>query len=145
MAEATAVAAACRQIAAAVGPGPWIVQEQVRPGSELLVGGRRDETFGPVVAVGLGGFLAEAVADVSVALAPLSLSTAERLVPLGVRARLMPGYRGLPPWDAAAPASALVAIGRILADHPRVREIDVNPLVVRGDSAVAVDALVLLD
>ena len=145
VASEAAVAAACRQIAAAVGPGPWIVQEQVPPGAELLVGGRRDETFGPVVAVGLGGFLAEAVADVSVALAPLSLSTAERLVPLGVRARLMPGYRGLPAWEPAAPASALVGIGRILADHPRVREIDVNPLVVRGDSAVAVDALVLLD
>ena len=140
-----AVASACRQVAAAVGAGPYIVQEQAPPGTELLVGGRRDETFGPVAAVGLGGFLAEAVGDVSVALAPLSRAAAARLVPLGLRGRLMAGYRGLPAWEAAGVASALVAIGRILADHPRVREIDVNPLIVRGDTVVAVDALVLLD
>ena len=138
------VAQACRRISAGVGPGPLVVQQQVARGVELLVGARRDETFGPVVAVGLGGFLAEAVGDVSVALAPVSATTAARLVPLGLRGRLMAGYRGLPAWDAAVVAPALVAVGRILADHPRVREIDVNPLVALADGAVAVDALVVL-
>ena len=145
MRSAEALRQACRAIAARAGGEGFLIQEQLTRGIELLVGGRRDESFGPVVAVGTGGFWAEAVRDVSLALAPLSLDEARGLVPEGLRARLMGGYRGLPSWDVEPVARALVAVGRALADHPRVREIDVNPLIVRGGDAVAVDALVLLD
>jgi acetyltransferase len=136
---------ACRSVAAATNSAAFIVQAQVARGAELLVGGRRDETFGPVVAVGMGGFLAEAVRDVSLALAPLPLDEACALVPLGLRGRLMAGYRGWPAWEAEPVGRALVAVGRLLADHPRVREIDVNPLIARGAEAVAVDALLILE
>jgi acetyltransferase len=136
---------ACESVAGRAGSDAFIVQAQVARGTELLVGGRRDDSFGPVVAVGMGGFLAEAVRDVSLALAPLSLEEACELVPQGLRGRLMAGYRGLPAWEAAPAARALVAVGRALADHSRIREIDVNPLIVRGAEAVAVDALVILD
>ncbi len=98
-----------------------------------------------MVVVGLGGFLAEAVGDVSLALAPVAIDTARAIAPAGLRRRLASGYRGLPGWEAEPVARALVGIGRVLADHPRVREIDVNPLIVQGSEAVAVDALVVLD
>jgi acetyltransferase len=139
------VSRAWATIAGHVGGGPVLVQEQVSRGSELLAGGRRDEGFGPVVVVGLGGFLAEAVGDVSLALAPVAIDTARAIAPAGLRRRLASGYRGLPGWEAEPVARAVVGIGRVLADHPRVREIDVNPLIVRGSEAVAVDALVVLD
>jgi acyl-CoA synthetase (NDP forming) len=134
-----------RSIGERTGCATFLVQEQVAQASELLVGGRRDEVFGPVVLVGLGGFLTEVVRDISLALAPLSLEAASDLVPLGLRGRLISGYRGLPAWEPEPVARALVAIGHILTDHPRVREVDVNPLLVRGPDAVAVDALVVLD
>jgi acetyltransferase len=135
---------ACGAILDRLGAGLLLVQEQIPAGTELLLGGRRDEIFGPVVLVGTGGFLAEAIRDVSLALAPLDGDLAEALVGEGLRRRLVLGYRGLPPWEPHTVGSALCAIGRLLGEHPRVREVDVNPLIARGAEAVAVDALVLV-
>src|SRR5262249_28128586 len=87
---------AAAQRLVARGHAELLVQEQVPGFVELLVGGRQDPTFGAIVVVGLGGFLAEAVRDVSTALAPLSIDEARALVGEGVRARLFGGYRGLP-------------------------------------------------
>ena len=135
---------ACRAMIERMGKHPLLIQEQVEPGTELLVGARRDETFGPLVAVGSGGFLADALRDVSMALAPVAAEEAMSLVAQGLRARLMRGYRGMPGWQPEPVAHALMALGRVLLDHPRVSEIDVNPLIVRDDRAVAVDALVIV-
>jgi len=139
------VRAACHAIAARTGETAFVVQAQVPPGAELLLGGQRDPIFGSVALVGIGGFLAEAVRDVSLALAPLSLEVAQTLVLLGLRSRLVSGYRGLPAWDVEPVARGLVAVGSVLVDHPRIREIDVNPVIARGSDAIAVDALVILD
>ena len=127
-----------------LGHRPLLVQEHVEGGIELLIGGRQDPGFGPLVVVGTGGFLTEAVRDVSTALAPVSLEEARALVGEGLRARLLAGYRGVPAASAEPVALALVAVGALLADYPRVGEVDVNPLIVRGGDAVAVDALVIL-
>ena len=143
--DAAALGEAYRTVTRRVRHPVVLVQQQMPPGSEILVGGRRDETFGALVAVATGGFLAEAIRDAALALAPLGLDEARELVPLGLRGRLMAGYRGLPGWEPEPVARALVAVGRVLADHPRVREIDVNPLIARNADAVAVDALVMLD
>ncbi len=123
---------------------PLLIQEHVGAGIELLIGGRQDPVFGPLVAVGIGGFLAEAVRDLSTALAPLSLEEARTLVGQGPRARLLAGYRGLPGGGSEAAARALVAVGALLAEQPRVAELDVNPLIIRGEQAIAVDALVIV-
>ncbi len=95
--------------------------------------------------VGTGGFLTEAVRDVSTALAPVSLEEARTLVRQGLRARLLSGYRGLPPASSEPVARALVAVGALLADYPRVTELDLNPVIARGAEAVAVDALLILE
>ncbi len=142
--DAAAVAQACRTMAARLGDQGFVLQEQVPAGIELLVGGRRDDSFGPVVAAGTGGFFAEALRDVSLGLAPLGPDEAQALVVQGLRGRLLGGYRGLPVSSGKPAAVALVAIGRLLEDEPSIREVDVNPLIVRGEDAVAVDALVIL-
>jgi acetyltransferase len=142
--DGSAVREACRAMAERVGSSEFVVQEQHGPATELLVGGRRDDAFGAVVAVGLGGFWAEAVRDVGIALAPLGLEEAEMLAASGIRERLLKGYRGLPAWSPAAIAGAMVAVGAVLEEHARVQELDVNPIMVEGSVAVAVDALVIV-
>ncbi|MEK7878459.1 MAG: acetate--CoA ligase family protein, partial [candidate division NC10 bacterium] len=138
------VVLACRFAAARVGPARFLIQEQVEPGVELLMGGRQDPTFGPVVLVGTGGILAEAVQDVSLGLAPLDPEEAREMLVAGVRARLLQGYRGMPACDAGPLVRILLTLGRLLAACPRIAELDLNPVIARGGSAVAVDSLIIL-
>jgi hypothetical protein len=123
----------------------FVVQEQVGRGVEILIGGRRDETFGPLVAAGAGGILAEAVRDVALRLVPLALGEARAMLADGVRARLLAGPRGLPRDEADALPRAIVAVATLLAGAPRVLEVDLNPMIVWGGGAVAVDAAVILE
>jgi hypothetical protein len=120
------------------------VQRQVARGVELLVGARRDETFGPVVAFGTGGVLTEVLRDVSLRLAPVAADEAEEMLGEGLRARLLAGPRGLAPVEPAAVIRAIVAVGALIAATPRIVEIDVNPLIASGAEVVAVDAVVIV-
>jgi acyl-CoA synthetase (NDP forming) len=121
-----------------------LVQERVPAGAELLVGARRDPVFGPLVAVGTGGILAEAVRDVSLALAPLASDEARAILRDGLRSRLLAGVRGRPACDDAPLVEIIVAIGELIAAAARVVEIDVNPVIAAGARAVAVDAVVIV-
>jgi acetyltransferase len=139
-----AVREACDAMAAR-GMTGFVVQEQVGRGVEILVGGRRDETFGPLVAAGAGGILAEAIRDVALRLVPLDLDEARAMLADGVRARLLAGPRGLPRDEADALPRAIVAVATLLAGAPRVLEVDLNPMIVWDGSAVAVDAAVIVE
>lgn len=111
---------------------------------ELLVGMRRDEQFGTVLAFGLGGIFTEALRDVAFALAPVDAADAEDLIDgLGAQ-RLLGPVRGLPRVDRQSLVRVIRAVGQMAADHPEIREIDVNPLLVSGTRLVAADALVVL-
>ena len=129
---------------ARLGPGPVLVQETVPAGAEWLVGGRQDPIFGPVVVVGLGGIFAELVRDVSLGLGPLDDDEARAMLGEGCRGRLLAGFRDLPPADADSFARVVVAVGDLLVAHPEVAELDLNPLSVRGDRLVAIDARILV-
>jgi acetyl-CoA synthetase len=140
-----ALTRAVRALEARLGPGPLLVQEEVPRGLELLVGGRRDPSFGPTVLVGLGGVLAELLREVSVGLAPLAPETARAMLVEGRRVALLRGFRGAAAVDEGALADVLVGIGNLLADHAAIVELDLNPLIASGGRLVAVDALVLVD
>jgi acetyltransferase len=142
--DAPDVRAACADLTARTGATRFVVQERVGPGVELLAGGRRDEVFGPVVAVGTGGVLAEVVRDVSFRLAPLREGDAAAMLREGMRARLLAGPRGLPAVEDAPLVGVLEAIGALLVAEPRILEVDVNPVIAAGTAAVAVDALVIV-
>lgn len=118
--------------------------EDVAAGFELLVGARRDPRFGPVVAVAAGGLHAETLRDVAVALAPVDEATAEELVRSLVSAPLLLGARGRPPLDVRAAARAVSALSQFAAAHPEITEVEVNPLLVRRDGAVGLDARIVL-
>jgi acyl-CoA synthetase (NDP forming) len=121
-----------------------LVEELVPHERELLVGMRRDEQFGPVIAFGLGGIFTEAVADVAFALAPLDDADARALVAELRAGRLLGPLRGLPRVDMAQLRDILLAVAQLAADQPEIAEIDVNPLLVSGTHLVAADALVIL-
>ena len=143
--DGNALARAVRVLETRLGAGPLLVQEEVARGLELLVGGRRDPTFGPTVVVGLGGVLAELLRDVSIGLAPLAPDDARAMLAEGRRAALLRGFRGAPAVDEDALAALLVAIGDLLVEHPTIAELDLNPLIVSGGRLVAVDALIVIN
>ena len=136
--------AAARLGAAMPAGGTFLVQEMVSGAREFLLGMTRDPQFGACVSFGIGGVLAEAMGDVTLALAPVSDVEARDM--LGrIRAKaLLDAWRGHPAVDADALVAAIVGVGRLAADHPDVAEVDVNPLVVADARPVAVDALVVL-
>jgi acyl-CoA synthetase (NDP forming) len=118
--------------------------EDVGAGFELLVGARRDPRFGPLVVVGAGGIHAETLRDVAVALAPVDEATAEDLFRSLASAPLLTGARGRPALDLAAAARAVSALSRFAAAHPEIAEVEINPLLVRREGAVGLDARIVL-
>ena len=140
-----ALTRAVRGLESRLGPGPLLVQEEVPRGFELLVGARRDPSFGPTVLVGLGGVLAEVLREVSIGLAPLARDEARAMIVEGRRAALLRGYRGAPAVDEGALADILVGVGDLLVEHAAIAELDLNPLIASGGRVVAVDALVLVN
>jgi acetyltransferase len=123
-----------------------LVSEMVQGSRELIAGLIRDPQLGPCVVFGLGGILTEALGDVVFAVAPVTQAQARRMVRALRASRLLVSpFRGAPPVDTEAVASILVSLGRLGLERPDVHSVDVNPLVVRGDTPVAVDALVVLE
>lgn len=110
---------------------------------ELLLGVRRDHSFGPVLVIGLGGVQAELFEDVVVALAPVTEDVAAELIRSLRAARLLLGVRGGAPLDVPAAARAAVALSELAAQHPDIAEIEINPLLVRVHGVLGLDARVV--
>ena len=124
--------------------GSVLVQETVNGKRELLAGAIRDEQYGPVVTFGLGGIFAEVLEDVSLRLAPLSEADAREMIG-EIRSRAILGeIRGMESVDTAGLVHSLRALGQLCLDNPAIAEIDINPLIVQGSQAVAVDGLIIL-
>jgi acyl-CoA synthetase (NDP forming) len=124
--------------------GPVIVQPHVKDGVELLAGVIQDPLFGPLVAFGPGGVLAELIGSARLALAPLTDVDAEELVSSGKAGRLVAGWRGAAPADKAALTGVLHRLARLAEDHPEISELDLNPIIAGESGCVAVDARVRL-
>ena len=119
---------------------PVVVQPMVTGGVELLAGMTQDPVFGPLIAFGPGGVLAELIGDVHFRLSPLSDVDADELVSAGKAGRLVAGFRGAPAADAAALADVLHRLSQLADDLPELAELDLNPVIGLTDRAVVVDA-----
>lgn len=115
---------------------------QRRNAHELIVGATIDPLFGPVILFGAGGTAVEVLGDRAVALPPLNVALAEALIERTRVARLLRGWRDVPPAHRPSIHAALLAVAQLLADVPEIAEIDINPLVVDAQGAVALDARV---
>jgi acetyl coenzyme A synthetase (ADP forming)-like protein len=120
--------------------GPVIVQPYVRGAVELLAGVVQDPVFGPLVAFGPGGTLAELIGAARFALAPLTDVDVELALSTGKAARLVAGWRGGPAADRAALGDVLHRLSRLAVDLPEVCELDLNPVLARASGCVVVDA-----
>jgi acetyl coenzyme A synthetase (ADP forming)-like protein len=130
---------AVREAAARIGP-PVIVQPMLSGNAEVLAGLVQDPVFGPLVAFGPGGRLAELMGEAQFAIAPLTDIDADELVAGGKAARLVRGFRGARPSDAAALADLLLRLSRLGEDLPEIAELDLNPVLALDEGYVVLDA-----
>jgi acetate---CoA ligase (ADP-forming) len=138
---------AFRNLTALGGEGTEVlVQSMVTRGREVILGGKRDQSFGPIVLFGLGGIFVEALKDVAWRVAPLSYEETRKMIGSIRGARVLQGIRGEKPCDIETVVDLLVRLSHMLVDLPQIQEIDINPVLVfpEGEGAQAVDARVLL-
>ncbi|MCP4543046.1 MAG: hypothetical protein GY832_38515 [Chloroflexi bacterium] len=123
-----------------------LVQPMAIGGRELILGGRQDEQFGPVVLVGLGGIFVEIFEEVSVRVAPISRREALSMVEELRGAPILMGARGEKRFDIEAVVEAILRLGQLLCDFPQIQELDINPLRVfyEGDGCRALDGRIIL-
>jgi acetyl coenzyme A synthetase (ADP forming)-like protein len=118
----------------------FVVQRMAEGGVEMLVGVACDRQFGPVVACGAGGTQVELMKDVSVRLSPLTKDDACEMIRGLKTYPLLSGFRGAPSCDVPALEDALLRVSRMVEDLPQIAELDCNPLLVRQNGAVILDA-----
>ena len=118
------------------------VQRQIEPGIEAVVGVINDPTFGPLVACGLGGVVVELLRDVSYRLPPVTDVDADEMIDRLRLSPLLAGYRGAPAGDRTALAGLIRRVSALVDIVPELRELDLNPVIVRtpGAGAIVVDA-----
>jgi acetyl-CoA synthetase (ADP-forming) len=146
LADPTAVTQAADDLLAAAtpddGPVTLLVAPMLRGNRELIAGLHHDPQFGPTVMLGIGGILAEAIADVAFRLVPLTAIDAEDLVDDLETQTLLGEFRGEPAVDRDALVAIVTGLADLAAARPDVVSVDLNPLIVVAGRPVAVDALV---
>jgi acyl-CoA synthetase (NDP forming) len=122
---------------------PATLQPMIRGFAEFLAGVVQDPVFGPLVAFGPGGVLAELIGEAQIRIAPITDADAADLVLSGKSGRLVRGFRA-PPSDAAALVDLVHRLSRLADDVPEVAELDLNPVMGLEEGCVAVDARIRL-
>jgi acetyl coenzyme A synthetase (ADP forming)-like protein len=122
-----------------------LIQAEVTAGLEVIVGALTDPVFGKLVAFGLGGTLVEVIRDVTFRLAPTSADEARAMLDDISAAAVLDGVRGAPPANRAALATLIENVSKLVSDFPQISELDLNPVIVDADSAMAVDVRILVD
>jgi acyl-CoA synthetase (NDP forming) len=152
LSDPPALEAACADLLALLAerapdePAAGVLLQPMAPGGlDLIVGGRRDPQFGPVVVAGFGGVLVEIMGQVSLRVAPVGPAQARAML-LGLHgAALFHGVRGGPSMDLDAAADVIARVGALLEAHPEIGSIDINPLRLYpvGEGAQALDARII--
>ena len=122
-----------------------LVEAMGARGEELIIGARNDPDWGPVVLVGFGGVQAEVWRDSRLIVPGLDRAGIVRELLKLKGAPLLTGFRGQAPVNLDAVAAIVETLGQLLSGMPSIREIDLNPVIVRSDGAVALDALIVAD
>jgi len=124
-----------------------LIEGMGQRGVELIVGARNDREWGPVLLVGMGGVMAELLHDARLIPANLPADEIAKEIMKLKCAPLLNGFRGAPVADVEAAADVVAKIGKLVQAEPRIKEIDVNPVVVyaEGNGALALDALIYME
>ena len=138
------------QRATAYDPNAHIIGVTVQPmiqkkGYEIIIGGKTDPIFGPVVLFGMGGVGVELFKDYAMGLPPLNTTLIRRMLEETKVYQLLKGYRGSPPVDLKKLEETLLLFSHLLIDFPQIKEIDINPLLINEKDASILDARVVID
>ena len=115
-----------------------IVQKQLE-GKEIIIGGKQDLQFGPVVLFGIGGVFVEIMKDFSLKIAPVTKKEAEYMIKSIQGYPILRGTRGEKSVNLNNIANAIVAVSNLISKHPEIQELDLNPLIVSENYCKAVD------
>ncbi len=121
-----------------------LVQHMAPRGVEVIVGGLRDNQFGPTVLFGLGGIFVEVLKDASFRVAPMTDLDTRQMIREIRSYPILQGVRGQPPADEDAITGILQATSRMLLENSEIQQIDLNPVMVYGKGATVVDARIVL-
>jgi acetyl-CoA synthetase (ADP-forming) len=124
--------------------GGMMVQEMVKNGVELILGGTRDSVFGPVVVVGPGGTYAELLGDHAIGIAPVTMTEAKEMLSRSGVSRILEGYRGGPTAGTERLVRVISSFSTILSGQNSIEELEINPLMVTGSGVLAVDTRVIV-
>lgn len=123
-----------------------LIQEMIPSALEVIVGATRDPTFGPVLLFGLGGIFVEVLKDVSFRIAPLTRYDAESMLTEIKAAKILDGYRGMPPRDKEAVVDILLKLSKLMEDQELISDVDLNPIMLFevGKGAKIADVRILI-
>ena len=121
-----------------------LIQKMVSNGKEVILGAKRDSSFGPVVLFGLGGIYVEVLKETSLRVAPINRSEATEMISELKGASILKGVRGEQPSDIEAIIEMLLRLSQLMAYFPQIEGIDINPVMALEKGAIAVDARILL-
>ena len=121
------------------------VQPMARPATEVIIGMSKDPQFGPVLMFGLGGILVEVLKDVSFRIVPLIRRDAREMIEEIKGYPILEGYRGQEPANIAILEEILLKVSAFVDSRPEIKELDINPIFAYRDSALAIDARVILE
>jgi len=125
----------------------FLIQKMSAPGREVMIGGRQDPEFGPVILFGLGGIFVEVIRDVALRICPIDPEEAGRMIEETKGFRILQGFRKQPPADLKALKAFLITVSRILVEHPEVQNLDINPMLVfyEGQGCLVVDVKIQIN
>lgn len=121
-----------------------LVEEQIS-GTELVIGAKKDAQFGQVIIFGLGGVFIEVMKDISIRLVPIGRNDAKAMIHEIKGHKILLGYRGKAPVNLAAVEAALLSVSKMVAKHPEIQEMDINPLFANEHGVVVGDARIALN
>jgi len=121
------------------------VQQMLKGGQEVIIGAVTDNSFGKLVAFGLGGVLVEVLKDITFRLAPATRDDALSMLDGIQAAEMLKGVRGSDPVDREALARLIVGVSELVSDFPEISEMDLNPVFATKNSAIAADVRIVVD
>ena len=116
-----------------------------RKGFEIILGGKTDPLFGPVILFGMGGVGVELFKDYSIGLPPLNSTLIRRMMEETKVYQLLKGYRNVPPANLKLLEETILMFSQLLIDFPQIKEIDINPLLINEKEACILDARIKID
>ncbi len=121
-----------------------LIQKMISGGKEIILGAKRDPSFGPVVLFGLGGIYVEVFEETSLRVAPINRLEAEEMISELKASTILKGLRGERPLDVDALVENLLRLSQLMIDFPEIEGIDINPVKVLEKGAIAVDVRIIL-